>query len=421
MFGQEKATPAPAPPSGLTHVWRLWRHCCCRYGTYPLLVAPLVTVGCLLDLYSSFDCEFVRVNIGFTPSNAAWNQSSVDLGLFFYQAGTSEDVFYRQVLVEGCRQYGDLFSAQFIDGDKTWEVARIMAMISGVAGMVATVTAWLVVVSPVPTCFVWPGILLPAVMMAFLGEGSKFLFFDTSICQSSLWFPPGVDSLPRIAKDCELGKTGYIVVAAGVIFFFSLLMVCLKAPEKRQLDDGYGATYRARAVEDGSHYMEDEEHNIRDATASLTEAMARSVRSGRQSIQFDPEDPSRSATSRHGATSLASLDQSDNVSRSDSKSYGSSDWRDNGRELLSPPAQRVRRDDNSESGKPPGSVDSQEDLKYNPQKSQSQFSQARLSKADIMQQHSRGSSDELIQKCIGDLTKSFLDNDDATSQTELPK
>lgn len=384
-------------------------------------MATLVTVGCLLDIYSSFDCEFVRVKIGFTPSNAAWNQSSVDLGLFFYQAGMSEDVFYRHFFVEECRQYGDLFSAQFIDGDKTWEVARITAMISGVAGMVATVTAWLVVISPIPTCFVWPGILLPAVMMAFLGEGSKFLFFDTSICQSSLWFPPGVDSLPRIAKECELGKTAYIVIAAGVIFFTSLLMVCLKAPKKRHLDDGYGATYRARAVEDGSEYMDDGELGIRDTTASLSEVIARSVRSSRQGIEF--EDPSRTGTSRHGAASVASLDQSESVSLSDTKTYESRDWRSNDRELLSPPVQRVRRDENSESGIPPGSVDSKEDLRYNPQKPKSQIiiSQARLCKADMMQHHSRGSSDELIQKCIGDLTKSFLNNDDSTSQSELPK
>jgi hypothetical protein len=77
-------------------------------------------------------------------------------------------------------------------------------------------------------------------MAAFLAEGSKFLFFDTSICRNTVWFPSGADSLPRVAEECSLGTTATFSIAAGAIFFLCLILVCLKAPEKRKLEPQYG-------------------------------------------------------------------------------------------------------------------------------------------------------------------------------------
>jgi hypothetical protein len=78
-------------------------------------------------------------------------------------------------------------------------------------------------------------------MAAFLAEGSKFLFFDTSICRSTVWFPSGAESLPRVAESCELGATGQYSIGAGAVFFTALILVCLKAPEKRLLKKDYGS------------------------------------------------------------------------------------------------------------------------------------------------------------------------------------
>ena len=104
-------------------------------------------------------------------------------------------------------------------------------------------TIWLFVVSPLPAYFFWPGVLLPSLMASFLAEGSKFLFLDTAICRNTVWYPSGADSLPRIAADCSLGTTGHYSIASGAIFFLSLLLVCLKAPEKRLLDPTFGAEF----------------------------------------------------------------------------------------------------------------------------------------------------------------------------------
>ncbi len=135
-------------PSGLAYTWRLWRHCCCRYGWYPLIIAPLVTVGCLLSLYSAVGCDFVRVNVGFTPTNDGWNRSTLEIGLFLYQSGEQEVDKYREVLVEGCRFYETSFSQAFIDDDRTWKVATIMAHISGIASIVASVGYFLILKRP---------------------------------------------------------------------------------------------------------------------------------------------------------------------------------------------------------------------------------------------------------------------------------
>jgi hypothetical protein len=125
--------------SGLTLTWRLWRHCCCRYGWYPLLVAPVVTAGCLLSLYSSAGCDFIRVNVGFTPSNEAWNKSTAELGLFFYQSGEPDMNKYRESLIDGCKWYEDAFNEDFIQDDRTWNVARVMSYISAISSTLAMV------------------------------------------------------------------------------------------------------------------------------------------------------------------------------------------------------------------------------------------------------------------------------------------
>ena len=146
----ESVIPAPSnrdlkvethEPTGLDYTWRLWRHCCCRYGWYPLVLAPLVTTGCMLSIYSAYGCNFILVEIGFLPSNGSWNESSsAQFGLFSYQSGQPETNKYREAFLDGCREYPDRFSDIFIDGDRTWKVARVMASISGIACLVGAVS-----------------------------------------------------------------------------------------------------------------------------------------------------------------------------------------------------------------------------------------------------------------------------------------
>lgn len=105
------------------------------------------------------------------------------------------------------------------------------------------------VVTPLPAAFIWPGCLLPLVIVAFLAEGTKLIFIDSNICQTKVWYPSGVDSLPQKAQSCSLGKTGYYTIAAVTIFLVSFLMICFSSPKKRLLDENYGISYH---LEEGS-------------------------------------------------------------------------------------------------------------------------------------------------------------------------
>ena len=108
-----------------------------------MLIAPIVTAAFFLDIYSSAGCQFVTLDVGFVPSNSAWmveNSASADLGLFFYQTNEVESNKYRAMFHDGCREFPMGFDAFFVSGDRTWKVARIMAYIAAVAGLVATVS-----------------------------------------------------------------------------------------------------------------------------------------------------------------------------------------------------------------------------------------------------------------------------------------
>eukprot|EP00536_Pseudo-nitzschia_multiseries_P001239 jgi/Psemu1/300649/fgenesh1_kg.15_\ len=59
------------------------------------------------------------------------------------------------------------------------------------------------------------------------------------MCRKSVWFPPGTESLPQTAE-CSLGATATYGIASGIIFFVCLVLVCLKAPNQRDLVPNYG-------------------------------------------------------------------------------------------------------------------------------------------------------------------------------------
>ncbi len=128
-------------PSGLNMAWKLWRHCCCRNGFYPLIVAPFITASFFLDVYCTVGCGFVNLDVGFQPMNDAWSKQKMEFGLFHYQSG-EQNVHTNSLMNSfhpGCTPFDSTFKEFFVEGDKTWVMSQIMGIVSGSAGGIATV------------------------------------------------------------------------------------------------------------------------------------------------------------------------------------------------------------------------------------------------------------------------------------------
>jgi len=124
-------------------VWKPWRLFCCRNGYYPLLVAPIISVAFLLDLYTTFGCDFVHIDVGFQPVNQGWNQQILDVGMFFYNshnASVTDGGVLMEAFHQGCRRYDPTMIQYLIGSDQVWLVSRIISAISGSSGFFATVS-----------------------------------------------------------------------------------------------------------------------------------------------------------------------------------------------------------------------------------------------------------------------------------------
>jgi len=143
-----------------------------------------------------------------------------------------------------CSSYNSIFNEYFIAGDKTWKMAQILALVSCGAGCLATLVIWMMIITPIPSCFFWPGILLPAVLLQLLSGSARFVFFDTQICHEQLWVPDGENAVPVQAESCALMTDSIISIATSVLSLTNVLMICLRAPKRRQLDENYGMRYK---------------------------------------------------------------------------------------------------------------------------------------------------------------------------------
>jgi hypothetical protein len=274
------------------------------------------------------------------------------------------------------------------------------------------------VVSPLPASFFWPGVLLPALMAAFLAEGSKFLFFDTSICRNAVWYPSGDESLPRMAEDCSLGTTGNYAIAGGTIFFCSLILVCLKAPEIRELDTNYGTDLeRNESDVESAHdhqYANSEGSFVDNAGDMYVQNISANNEQAEPYTGSNDSSSHLIATLGSAHTEAQELQFSPRRSRKDD-SFNRLDG-NQGNERLSATDSRDRADDRYYPSKPAPKPDPDHSV----------ISESRLSTVEKMQNNNAtDGSDELIQQFVSDLDMSFQVEEEGESdnnkeaQTEI--
>lgn len=238
------------------------------------------------------------------------------------------------------------------------------------------------------------------------------------MCRNAVWFPIGTDSLPTTADECRLGTTSYYCIAAGTTFFISLLLVCLKAPQKRILDSEFGTrtefehgeslesagnfAHQNDSFGDRDLYSEDPDYDM-SRTSSMPDdrsdlqfsSGSRQMSRGSRDYRFDPENPRDCTDSLSGRFSEDYRNRDDLVAERLMKTLdGESDR----------VASRIEE----------GSDDSSNDDRYNPKKpstdggdSEQSVSESRLHTAERLRLNSAAESRDLIERFVNEVNHSF--------------
>lgn len=164
-------------------------------------------------------------------------------------------------------------------------MTQIIALVAGCAGCVATVTIWMMVITPLPSCFFWPGVLLPAVLIELLAGSARFLLFDSQVCHQDLWVPTGEGAVGQKAESCTLSSDSWVAIGTSILSLVNVLLICLRAPKRRKLNDEYGMQYK-----DVNHDMA----NLRTDTMedSICNSQYKDVESQKQRI-WSPKEMSQ--------------------------------------------------------------------------------------------------------------------------------
>ena len=299
--------------------------------------------------------------------------------------------------------------------------------------------------------------------MAFLAEGSKFLMFDTAVCRTALWTPTGVDSLAQRAETCDLGNTAVHTIISGCIFFIALMFVCLKAPEKRLLDENYGIKYDNKGHMEDSGDVESQLSEVNDFESqgsyprgSDVYIVGESASHTDRSVDYESVG-GRSARSGHSGRSRRSRASGMRRGRIEVKS-GRSEASSTNSEYNRADGRRARRqggtrdgresksaprypDDSSREGvaesvdlpKQPSNLLSREESMDASsfddrmtaaeiairRSEQQRISESRVSKIEKMELSSASQSEDLIEKFVTDLNLSFQQDEEGDSGVEL--
>lgn len=223
-----------------------------------------------------------------------------------------------------------------------------------------------------------------------------------------------------MAQSCQLGEASYFAMAAIVCYFISLILVCTLSPKKRKLDENYG---EENAYVNGNNEELDtslDDDNVNDIDFNLS-----NIQPDESFLIIQKTDSSDYAPSLAEGRSFeysfpvvvsndAFVDHINSTSNSNNNNINDIEQGIVQEGLDLPSASLTNssfENENNSSTKakyiqfaefPP--VSGVEDELSEATRV---VSEARLAKADDMQFYSRTASNELIDKCILDLTRSF--------------
>mmetsp|Transcript_2045 Transcript_2045/g.4496 ORF Transcript_2045/g.4496 Transcript_2045/m.4496 type:complete len:313 (-) Transcript_2045:127-1065(-) len=192
----------------------------CKIGWYPTILFFYVAVGLALSLYSSLDCSFLVVDLGFVPRH--YTSDEVSVGLWSFEGSDGHCVSHPDSYTSSFSLGDSLYTKWFMKSDTSWTTSRIFAIASVLLGFIAMMCALKNICSKEP-CLV--DILTYTTIIAVLCEGSKFgLFFGISLCTSKeYWYDDESDTYSG-SEACDLSFGSFIGIGSIAAYFLSAIM-----------------------------------------------------------------------------------------------------------------------------------------------------------------------------------------------------
>lgn len=102
------------------------RTCLPWYGKTILVIS---TIQLILSTISSFDCSFIRLNIGFVPYNSYDGEQIYGIGIFtFEKPSDTLNMCYSLNSSGGLIKNHSYYTNDFLNKDVSWSVSRVMAL-----------------------------------------------------------------------------------------------------------------------------------------------------------------------------------------------------------------------------------------------------------------------------------------------------
>mmetsp|Transcript_48914 Transcript_48914/g.72692 ORF Transcript_48914/g.72692 Transcript_48914/m.72692 type:complete len:385 (+) Transcript_48914:435-1589(+) len=220
-----------------------------RSGWYSNVITFLMTASLTFSLLSSFDCQFVQVNIGFVPQNdgqtmiatssssdtvrvGLWSCEVFNSGLCVYFSDANQlgnDVFVKSA------EYENPYSKLLLNGDTGWIVSRFSAIVGASFGLIAVVSVWLLNFNIIRLSMWSIELLLNSTGAAIVCEGLKFImFFNIIPCNKEIWPQQeqqheqqllSTENYFHHAQSCSVDRGCYASIFACLCYLVSMILM----------------------------------------------------------------------------------------------------------------------------------------------------------------------------------------------------
>mmetsp|Transcript_11470 Transcript_11470/g.17208 ORF Transcript_11470/g.17208 Transcript_11470/m.17208 type:complete len:261 (-) Transcript_11470:577-1359(-) len=202
-----------------------------RFRYRKCAAATFLAIAFVLSIISNLDCTFVKVDVGFIPSNTydyAAETSEYGIGLWTIEQTRSNGLCIMPMFLGdkmSLTKEDDLYASFLMSEDVVFTASRFLALFGCIFGLIDLAYAWAAVFS----VFGSKGnrVTLNLTLAAFICEGAKIaLIFMSDPCTAEeFWeeLDPDEVSTFHSADQCWVGR-GSIISAIACAVYFSVVV-----------------------------------------------------------------------------------------------------------------------------------------------------------------------------------------------------